>query len=146
MKKPLVIVLTVICGLLVNIIAALPVVSLLVSENEELCVIVVIAISVGLAALLNLIGKKIEGKCGLKRQVFLLIAQMPFVVFMAALFIPNAVELHNYKPSSDMWSGLYYWGLEFRNCVYLGGLATSAAVTLGAFIVMLVDKRKAKER
>lgn len=144
MKKPLVIVLTVICGLLVNIIAAVPVVSLLVSENEELCVIVGIVIALGLAALLNFIGKKLEGKCGLKRQVFLLIAQAPFVVFMAALFIPNAVKLYNYTPTSDMWSGLHYWGLEVGNCVYLGGLITSAAVTVCAFIVMFVDKRKAK--
>lgn len=145
MKKPLVIVLTVICGLLANIIAAVPAASLLLSENEALCVIAVIPIALGLAALLNLIGRKAEKKCGLKRQVFLLLAQAPFVVFMAALFIPNAVKLRNYTPTSNMWTGLYYLGLEFGNCVYLGGLATSAAVTLGAFIVMLVDKRKAKE-
>ncbi len=141
MKKPLVIILTVICGLLVNIIAAVPAAWSFLCENSALGVILGIAIAIGLAALLNLIGKKLEGKCGLKRHVFLLLAQMPFVVFMAALFIPNAVALHNYIPTNDMWTGLHYLGLEVGNCVYLGGLATSAAVTLGAFIVMLVEKK-----
>lgn len=146
MKKPLVIILTVICGLLMNIIAAVPMAWSFLCENTELGVILCIAIAFGLSALLNFIGKKLEGKCGLKRQVFLLLAQAPFVVFMAAFFIPNAVKLHNYTPSPGyMWDGLYYWGLEFGNCVYLGGLITSVAVTVCAFIVMFVDKQKAKE-
>lgn len=146
MKKPLTVILTIICGLLVNIIAAVPAVWLLLtSENVVFGVLVGLPIACGLAALLNLIGKKIEGKCGIVRRVFLLIAQSPFVVFFAVLFITNAVELHNYNPSlDDMWSGLNYLSLGLGYYVYLGGLVTAVMTTAGAFIMMSVDRQKAQ--
>lgn len=148
MKKALAVILTIICGLLTNIIAAvLPVWALLTSENIVFGVLVGLPIACGLAALLNLIGKKIEGKCGLARRAFLLIAQAPFVVLMAALFIQNAVELHNYEPSlGDMWSGLYGWGLELGYYVYLGALATAVMTTVAAFALPVAGVLKSKKQ
>lgn len=148
MKKALAVILTIICGLLTNIIAAvLPVWALLTSENIVFGVLVGLPIACGLAALLNLIGKKTEGKCGLARRAFLLIAQAPFVVLMAALFIQNAVELHNYEPSlGDMWSGLYGWGLELSYYAYLGGLATAVMTTVAAFALPVAGVLKSKKQ
>lgn len=148
MKKALAVILTIICGLLTNIIAAvLPVWALLTSENIVFGVLVGLPIACGLAALLNLIGKKIEGKCGLARRAFLLIAQAPFVVLMAALFIQNAVELHNYNPSlDDMWSGMYGWGLELSYYAYLGALATAVMTTVAAFALPVAGVIKSKKQ
>ncbi|MDE6733069.1 MAG: hypothetical protein K2J77_09370 [Oscillospiraceae bacterium] len=146
MKKVLSIILTVICGLLANAIAAVPAVWLLLtSESVVFGVLVGLPIACGLAALLNLIGKKTEGKCGVARRVFLLIAQAPFVILVTALFIQNAVELYHYEPSlGDMFSGLYGWGLELNYYAYLGALATAVMTTIGGFIMMLADRQKAR--
>lgn len=144
MKKPLSIILTVICGFLANIIAAVPAVWLLLTnDNVVFGVLVGLPIACGLAALLNLIGKKIEGKCGIARWVFLLVAQAPFVVLFAALFITNAVKLHNFDDSVDyMWSGLDYWGLELGFYTYLGALVTAVMTTVGAFVMAARVKKK----
>ncbi len=148
MKKPLAIILTVICGFLANAVAAVPAVWLLLTnENVVPGLLAGLPTAFGLAALLNLIGKKIEGKCGIARRAFLLVAQAPFVVLFAALFITNAVRLHNFDYSVDyMWSGLDYWGLELNFYTYLGALATAVMTTVGAFIMMSVDRQKARAK
>lgn len=147
MKKVLAIILTVICGFLANTIAAVPSVWILLTSEKALGLIIGLLagllIACGLADLLNLIGKKLEGKCGLARWVFLLIAQAPFVVLFAALFITNAVRLHNFDDSVDyMFSGLDYWGLKLGFYMYLGALVTSAATTAAAFIALAISKKQ----
>lgn len=63
MKKALTVILTIICGLLANIIAAVfPVWALLASDNIVFGVLVGLPIACGLAALLNLIGKEDRGE------------------------------------------------------------------------------------
>lgn len=75
--------------------------------------------------------------------MFLLIAQAPFVVLFAALFITNAVRLHNFDDSVDyMFSGLDYLGLKLGFYMYLGALVTSAATTAAAFIALAISKKK----
>lgn len=148
MKKAIAVILTIICGLLANIIAAVfPVWALLASDNIVFVVLVGLPIACGLAALLNLIGRKLEEKSTIARRVFLLIAQAPFVVFTAALFIQNAVELHNYEPSlGDMWSGMYGWGLELGYYVYLGALATAVMTTAAAFSLSAARVLRSKKQ
>lgn len=69
MKKALTIILTIIGGLLANIIAAVfPVWALLASDNIVFVVLVGLPIACGLAVRLNRVGKKLEENCGLKRQ------------------------------------------------------------------------------
>ncbi len=144
MKKAIAIILTIICGLLANIIAAVPAVWLLLTnDNVVFGVLVGLPIAFGLAALLNLVGKKIEGKCGIARRIFLLVAQAPFVVLFAVLFIQNAVELHNFDDSVGyMFSGLDYLGLVLSYYTYLGALATAVMTTAGAFIMAARVKKK----
>lgn len=146
MKKAFTVILTIICGFLANIIAAVPAVSVLLTEESIVFgLLCSLLIAYGFGALLNLIGKKLEEKRIIARRALLLIAQLPFVVIMAFLFITNAVNLYNYEPSlGDMWTGMHYWSLSVGYYMYLGGLATSAAATACAIIVMLVDRHKAR--
>lgn len=148
MKKALTVILTIICGLLANAVAAVPAVWLLLtSENVVLGVLIGLPVAFGLAALLNLIGKKIEGKCGLARRAFLLIAQAPFVVLTTIFFIQSAVELQNYEPSlGDMFSGLNYLGLELYYYAFLGALATAVMTTAAAFSLSAARVLRSKKQ
>lgn len=143
-EKVLSIILTVICGLLANLIAAVPAAwTLLSGDNVVSGVLVGLLIACGLGALLNLIGRKLEEECLIARRALFLIAQAPFVVLMAALFIQNAVELHSSEPSlGDMFSGLYGWGLELNYYVYLGALATAVMTIVAAFVIFAVAGKK----
>lgn len=147
-KKTLAVILTIICGLLANIIAAVPAVSVLLTEESiGFGFLVGLLIAYGIAALLNLIGRKLEEKRIIARWALWLLAQAPFVILMAILFIQNAVELHNYEPSlGDMWSGLYGWGLELGYYAYLGALATAVMTTVAAFALPVAEVLRSKKQ
>lgn len=147
MKKTLAVILTIICGLLANIIAAVPAVSVLLTEESiGFGFLVGLLIAYGIAALLNLIGRKLEEKRIIARWALLLLAQAPFVILMAILFIQNAVELHNYESTDDMWTGLHFWSLQVGYYMYLGALATAVMTTVAAFALPVAGVLRSKKQ